>query len=464
MWEFGLGLTSLLTPVLYATAILAIVLTIAYRIEIGIYFLAFFFPLQNILDYINEFPMGEDINDLLLIAMIIKWILTKRDPDQPFLASTSLYLPMLLLGIWTFMELFRGSSFLGYGSPLSLGNPLLIAWKNYWMPGLFFVIVLNNMKSPRQIKLLILVTMLSMLLLDRNFYTVLSQQEAEHYSDSLKDKFVGGGIALSGNSLAVFLAQNAIIFLTLFLYDKNPARRLPFLLTAGLSYYCIMFLFSRGGYLAAVASIVFLGFVKERKLLLVLGVIVIFYQALLPQAVIERVAMTKTETGFDATALERLAMWEQAQAMIADSPLLGWGFSITPFIEVKAGYKFANRTWGSFHNSFIQASVELGIPGLMILLWIYFSAMWLGWRLYTISKDPLAQGVGLGFCASVIGMLAGNVNGSYWHFYTAASFFWIYLALTIRLTLIAQEADAAQPAIELSEDVFMAPERVQQLI
>ncbi|HQG44485.1 MAG TPA: O-antigen ligase family protein, partial [bacterium] len=340
MFEFGLGLTSLFTPLLYVAGLAAIVLTVTYRIEIGVYFLAFFFPLQNILDYVNIYPMGENINDFLLVAMLIKWIISKREPGQPFLISTSIYLPIVLLVIWTFMELFRGSAYLGFGSPASMGNPLLMAWKNYWMPAFFFLIIVNNLRSLQQIKILFLVTMLAMLMLDRNFYTVLSQNEIEHYSDDLKDKLVGGGMALGGNTLAVFLAQNSIIFVALFFYETNKLRKSLFLFTAGLSYYCILFLFSRGGYLAAVVSIFFLGMIKERKLLLLLGLLIIFYHTLLPQPVIERIAMTKTETGFDASAQERLGMWEQAQQMISESPIVGWGFSISPFIEVKAGWQF----------------------------------------------------------------------------------------------------------------------------
>jgi len=438
MFEFGLGLTSLLTPVLYVSALAAIILTVTYRLEIGAYFLAFFFPLQNVLDYVNDFPFGSDINDLLLLAMLVKWMIRKREPDEPFFEPTSLHLPMALLLIWTLLALFRGSEYLGYGMPTSLGNPLLVAWKNYWMPGLFFLIVINNLKSPRQLQLLFLMTTLAMLMLDRNFYTVLNQHEVEHYSDALKDKFIGGGIALSGNSLAVFLAQNAIIFVALFLYDTNKIRKAVFLFTAGLSYYCVMFLFSRGGYLGAVASVFFLGLIKERKLLLVLAVLVVFYQALLPQAVIERIEMTRTETGFDKTAQERLGMWEQAKEMIGESPVLGWGFSIAPFIEVRAGWQFGDRYWGSFHNSFIQTTVEQGFVGLLLVLWIYFSGMWLGWRLYKVAEDPLAKGLGLGFTASFMGLLAGNRNGSYWHFYTVASYFWIYLAIVLRQIKIAE--------------------------
>ncbi|NLP12761.1 hypothetical protein GX408_20355, partial [bacterium] len=128
--------------------------------------------------------------------------------------------------------------------------------------------------------------------------------------------------------------------------------------------------------------------------------------------------------------------------------------------EVRAGWQYGDRYWGSFHNNFIQTTVEQGFIGLTLVLWIFFSGMWLGWRLYKVAEDPLAKGLGLGFTASVMGLLAGNINGSYWHFYTVASYFWIYLAIVLRMTKIAEAP--LQEAIDTHEMKDPVGELVQQ--
>ena len=452
--ELGWGLTALLTPVLYGVALLTVLLTLFYRIEIGIYFLAFFLPLQNVLDYVNVYPMGKDINDILLAVLLVKWMLLKRKSGDQFLFSSPILVPIALLFIWTWLGVINGSEYLGMGFPTSLANPLVVAWKNYWMPVVLFFIVCNNIKNPRQIKILVLVTMASILMLDRNFYSILSGLDLGHYSDELKDKYLSGGISLSGNELAVFLAQYVVIFVALFFYDDHPVRKYFYLFTIALSYYCILFLFSRGGYLAAGAGLLFMGLIRERKLLLLLFIVFIFYQTLLPNAVIERIEMTKTESGYDGTALQRLGMWEQAQGMISEKPIYGWGFFITPFIEVKAGWHFGSRAWGSFHNNFFQTTVELGIIGLALVLWIYFAGMWLGWRLFKISQDPFAKGLGLGMATCAISILAGNLNGSYWHFFTISSFYWIYLALVVRLIAMEEKVTAEDEETNAADDAL----------
>ena len=271
--ELGWGLTALLTPVLYGVALLTVLLTLFYRIEIGIYFLAFFLPLQNVLDYVNVYPMGKDINDILLAVLLVKWMLLKRKSGDQFLFSSPILVPIALLFIWTWLGVINGSEYLGMGFPTSLANPLVVAWKNYWMPVVLFFIVCNNIKNPRQIKILVLVTMASILMLDRNFYSILSGLDLGHYSDELKDKYLSGGISLSGNELAVFLAQYVVIFVALFFYDDHPVRKYFYLFTIALSYYCILFLFSRGGYLAAGAGLLFMGLIRERKLLLLLFIV-----------------------------------------------------------------------------------------------------------------------------------------------------------------------------------------------
>ena len=447
MFELGWGLTSLLTPVLYVAALLAIALTLFYRIEIGIYFICFFLPLQNILDYVNQFPLGKDINDLLIIAMLIKWLVSGREAGEKTLLPSPIHAPLILLFFWTLLEVSNGSSYAGLGMSFSLSNPLVSSWKNYWMPAVLYLIIANNIKSPRQIKTLVVVTLVSVLMLDRNFFSVLSDVDTSHYSDSVKEKFISGGVALTGNMLAVFLAQYIVIFVALASYDINRIRKYLYYVTIAFSYYCILFLFSRGGYLAAAASLLFLGIIKERKILVILTVVFIFYQTLLPVSVIERVSMTKTEEGLDGTSMQRIGMWEQAKSMISERPLHGYGFFVTPMIEVKAGAAFGDRTWGSFHNNYLQTIVELGIVGLLLVLWNYFTAMWIGWRLFQNSQDPFAKGVGLGVMASVIGILAGNVNGSYWHFFSVSSLFWIYLGIMVRLTHVMEQAGVVEPAV-----------------
>ena len=106
--ELGLGLSELLVLPLYVAAILAIVLTLTYRIEIGIFFLIPFISQQNILNYINQLPLGKDINDILFIAIIIKWVIDKVKAKESLLVKTPLNLPIFFFLGWTFLAVWWG--------------------------------------------------------------------------------------------------------------------------------------------------------------------------------------------------------------------------------------------------------------------------------------------------------------------------------------------------------------------
>ena len=82
----------------------------------------------------------------------------------------------------------------------------------------------------------------------------------------------------------------------------------------GLTIFATMYTFSRGGYLAVLFGVFVLGLLKDRKLLLVLGVFLLTWQTVVPTAVRERVNMTENANGqLEASAQERVELWKNAE-------------------------------------------------------------------------------------------------------------------------------------------------------
>jgi len=448
--ELGWGLSGVVPLTVYVLSIAAMALTIFYRIEVGIFFFVFFLPLQNVLEYAIVYPMGKDLNDLLLAAMIFKWAKNRIKSGERFFIKTPLNVPIILLSLWTYFEIWNGASYLNMPNPISPSDPLVVAWKNYMISPLICLIVVNNIKDVRTSRILVLIMVCSILVLDRNFYNIIRYRDTSHYTQ--ENVILGKGSALSGNWLAVFLAQYTAVVVSLFIFDRHKWRRIFYGATAALSYYCIMFLFSRSGYLASVSSLAILGFIKERKILHVGITIALLWSAVVPQAVRERVEMTKTEEGFDDTTVQRLRMWEQAKQMISESPLLGWGFGITAQLSIKAE-GFEGRTWNSFHNNYLQTLVEIGAIGLGLVVLTFFMGVYTGWRLFRTSEEPLARALGLGLIACVIGTLVGNIAGSYWQYYSIGGFYWTFLGLAN--AFLVREREARPIAQSVSNELHL---------
>lgn len=447
MLELGWGLTPYFTLVLYIASILVIVATIFWRIEPGIFFLTLFLPIQNVLDSINIYPGGQDVNDFVIIAIVIRWIMDRNKPGRGW-KKTPLNLPILIWLAWSYMGIWIGSSFLELPSPVSIGHPLFVSWKNYIIPIILYFAIVNNIDDRKILQYLVLTMAFTLLVLDRNFYNVMALQDTSHYSDELKEKFLNTGVALNGNSLAVFLAQFAILFVALIPFETVIWRKLFYIVISGLSYYCVMFLFSRSGYLAAFAGWVGIGMVNNRKIIVGIGLLFLFWRTILPNAVIERIEMTTSEDGFDGTSRQRIGMWKQAEEMISASPVWGAGFGITPLLDIRAGNEW-ERAWGSFHNNYVQTAVESGLVGIGLILLIYFMIFGLALQLNYATDDPYSRGIAAGMVACVLAMLAGNIAGSYWHYFTVGSHFWILSAIMIKFR---EHAERNKTALEETEE------------
>lgn len=433
--ELGWGITKIIPPVLYGSGIIVVILILFYRIEAGIFFLVPLIPFQNVMDWTQKYPLGKDFVDILVLAMIIKWVLNKRNSKEGLFVKNPFNLPLILLGIWSFLELLYSSSYLELPFPLNMEDPRFASWKNFMMIPLLYFIVVNNIKNPKHIKIILFFMVLSILMLDRNFVNIIRLRDTSHFSDDLR--VVGSASALTGNALGVFLAQYCIVLVSVMWYVRGMWIKYLLAIPIMLSYYCVMFLFSRSGYLASVVGWTFLGIVHDRKIFVGLIVLFLFWQTLLPVAVKERIEMTKTSEGYDATTQQRFAMWKMAEGVILSSPVFGAGFDATKYLGVTDGSK---STWTSFHNGYLQQAVEMGLVGLGIYLWLFWLAIKAGWRLYKIAEDPVEKGLGLGLVGCVLACMAGNFAGTYWNYLIVMGFFWTLVALVVRATIMIEES------------------------
>jgi len=435
--ELGWGLSRILVVPLYITAILAVILTLTKRIEFGIFFILPFVPHQNILDYMIELPYGKDINDIIFVALIIKWIIDKRRSGESFIIRTPFNYAILAFMLWTYIEMWWGASYFGMDAPLSLKDPRVIYWKNLIRIPLLYLIIVNNIKSPKQMKVIVILMICAIIMLDRSFYNIAQYKDFSHFSEST-DK-IGGMEALGPNELAVFLAMYVIVLVALFTNIKNIWIKLMLSGPIALSYYCIAFLFSRSGYLAAFAGVAAIGLLKDKRIFILVFALVLYWQVLLPTAVRERIEMTRSDGKYDDTTQQRFGMWEKGLELVSSNPIMGIGLDGAHYVVVTSkGY---DRSWGSFHNSYLQQSVETGIPGLVIYLWIFFLMFKAGWRLFRNTDDEFQKALGLGLMACVLSMLAGNFAGGYWNYFSMMGYLYVLTAMVMRIMINADEQE-----------------------
>jgi O-antigen ligase len=453
--ELGLGLTQYLPLALYVVTILVLLLTLFYKIEIGIYYLILLLPLENLLHQLLQFPLGKDVFDVFLLAFFVKWFFNSVTSGERFLEKSSLNRIIFFLILYTFIMLWYGSYYVGIAWPVDPGDFRLQIWKTWVTMFLFFFIILNNIKSPKQINRLILVLTLAIFLVGlRTFQMSGSARSSAHFDYA--SRATGTLTTVNANGLGAFLAQYGLFLAAFILIDKNKWRRLAFAGTASLAFFSMLFTFSRAGYLATLVGILLFGILKKSKL--VMGAMLIFlltWNYILPNAVVIRVNMTFNKSGeLDSSAALRLSLWEQAKSFFQQKPLTGMGFVTVPFLKLQSTSGLHGGYASSTHSGFLQVLAELGLIGLLLLMSQFYLGIRMGLKIYKESPDHFHKGIGLGFFVCIIAILVNNLTHEYWQYMTLMGFYWILLGVINRMWINLKDSDS-------SEEANLIPEKPQ---
>lgn len=113
-----------------------------------------------------------------------------------------------------------------------------------------------------------------------------------------------------------------------------------------------------------------------------------------------------------ATEDPRLDLWAHAVDRIAGDPLVGQGFG-REILGRELREKFANPLLSHAHNIFLDAGLQLGIPGIVLLAVLFAAIAGTGVRLVR-SEDPVARACGAALVAVVLGTLVRNFSDNLW--------------------------------------------------
>jgi putative inorganic carbon (hco3(-)) transporter len=422
------GLTSYAATVLYCGFIVAFLLSVFWRPIVGVYFLVPLIPLQTARYYLIGLPLGQSVIDITLLGVALGLLLHSQRvfPKTPWNVLLSVY------AIFTFVSLCLGSLYLGSELPFSLGDPRLADWKNYIVMPLILVLVAATVQNTKQMKILVLLMCAATLMLNRGFWDTVSGRDFSQFSYDLRD---AGGMGYAGvNGFAAFEAQFVTLLLALAAFRGKLLVKLGYATLALFSAICLMYSLSRGGYLALVAGCLFLGIVKQRKLIVLLAVLACTWTTVMPRAVQQRVLMTYNENSgeLDHSAELRVDLWNEAVGMIRTNPIFGAGFDTYAYTEHVHDYKDS-------HNYYLKVLAETGAVGLALVLWLLAKTFWRGYRLFRIAKDPFLASLGLGLAAWVVSCCIANCFGDRWTFLQVNGYMWVLAGLVARGWMLERE-------------------------
>ncbi|QEE28611.1 O-antigen ligase family protein [Terriglobus albidus] len=410
---------------LYGSVVLGALLTLAWRSEIGIYILSVLLPLQTTRYHLHAFPLGSNIVDILLLCVFIGTVIR---PPSKLAYRPRIAIFLVCIAIFYFLSLWRGAFYLGGELPIWFSDHRLVDYKNFIVMPLLAFAVVRAIRTKRQIVTIIILCGLTSVAVDYSYLKSSFGRDFTHYSEETRD---AGPLGYAGeNGLASYLVEATAFVLPLIVIKKNPRLRLFALTVAVANTVCLLFSYSREAYLALAVILCFLAVVRVRALFIPILLLAIGWQAILPLAVRERIAMTYSrsdvsmEAELDASAQERVMLWSDAMVLFRENPVFGTGFLTYAELSRVGSYK-------DTHNFYLKMLVETGLVGLCLFILQLLLLLREGMRLFTRARDSLLSLIGLGYAAMIVAATIVNLFGDRWMFIQVDSNLWILLGCVI---------------------------------
>jgi O-antigen ligase len=384
----------------------------------GLYYMIPFLPYRTMRDHFLTYPLGANMLTILTLAVIVGAIVHgKRLP------KSKLYGIWLAFGIYLYLSMWLGTALSSAPAPLWLSDLNFVTWKDYMVIPLIFVAAGLVIEDRKAVRTVVLLTGITLVFIDRSS---LLESMTRTWASFDEEKRGAGPLAYGANQTAAYLAQFAVFFWGFVQFSTRWKVKLAGYLLAAVTIFTAMYTFSRAGYLAILFGVFVLGLLKDRKLLLVLGGFLLIWQSVVPSAVRERVTMTEDSNGqLEASAQERVDLWDNAERSILRSPIVGDGFATFQLGEHVDNLK-------DTHNWYVKVLVETGVIGLMMALMLLQQMLAVSYRLFKRASDPLYRGLGLGLVLAICACIVANCFGDRWTYVEITAPLWVLLSAAIR--------------------------------
>ena len=360
-------------------------------------------------------PAGPVLKYIFQGALLLTWIVKLVIKRKIEFTSTSMDYPILIFLI------------IGFASVVVNWTNLYQAGKgvsNLWEWFFAFYIVVHLVKRRNQLKRFIGVWLASAIIV--TLYGIYQ------YITS-PSRFVTSFFTLN-SYLSQYLILIIPLILSLFLFKKAKKEGsrpvdgmgkiflgVVFLLTFTL----LIFTMERGAWLGITIGVLMMGIMLRDKPILI-GFPLLLALAFFSFSPFKARALSIFQPQYHS---ERLCCMRSCLTMIKERPLIGVGLG--NFRYHYPGYMLpgAKEYFLHAHNIFLQITVEMGIPGLLVFLWLLF--LFFKDIFAQRQEDKYLKVVSIGFCAGIIAILITSFFHDVFHSRQIATLTWYIIGMAI---------------------------------
>jgi O-antigen ligase len=218
--------------------------------------------------------------------------------------------------------------------------------------------------------------------------------------------------------------------------ENRPLYRWAILIAMMPTSFAIAVSGSRGGLLALVVFVGFVVYRSRRRVrnLMIISVVLFVPMLLIPRNPVER--LLHPDQSDHKAAQVRIRGWKAGLRMVQDHPLVGVGVGrYKPLVGLYAGDPNLSKI---AHNTYLELAAEMGIPALLIYLWLLwetYRSLEGTRRLAFKMKAQLLFGIATGMQGGLISFLVSS-------FFLSAEYvkwLWFYVFMSIVIADVAKK-------------------------
>ena len=369
------------------------------NLEIGLYLLIFVIPFtqQITIAKYGTIPVDIGTDDVLIIFIILSWLANLARRKEPIFLKTSLNWPIIAFftaAVFSFIGAYR---MFGTG-PVLIG--FLHLFKFFEYVAIYFIVV-SAIRNFDQIKKFLLMCFIVV-----GFVTIIqfgSMIKWGQFSLSIpapssylymQTMYSFTSNAILGAYYSFFLA----ILLAIIISTSGSRGKMPLILFGTMLSFALFNTFSRSAYLGIVMGFFVLAMVKEKRLFLLVLLLIVFSPVYMQSAVLERITLTiqslHPTLRFDPSASVRLSIWKKGLQVFLNNPIFGTGYWTTRWV-LRA----------EAHSQYVAILIDTGIVGFSVFCWLIIRMFRNAIVLIKKANTDFLNALGVGYIAGFAAIL-----------------------------------------------------------
>jgi putative inorganic carbon (HCO3(-)) transporter len=390
-------------------------------------------PLRNIqLQYIPNLGGGINIiNVLFLLSLFHSFIYGKKLETKPSING---------LLVWYILSSVI-ALFFGYAYLISGAEGLWKVMKDSLIPVFMVFIVQRSVLDEVQWRRVLIAMLVPLPYIMKVVWNQYQSVSSWHYSDDLR--ISGTFMDLGANEMGAFSVMMAMISLGCLLTCWSIKKyRYIFLVCFISASVCLLYSYSRGGYISFILGAIFIikNYEHRKKMFTPLMIVVVLFLFNLPKSVEERFStINASDEERDESADSRFVFWGIVLTKYLERPIQGFGYHT-------AQDKRINPHEMDTHNYYVKMLVERGIIGFLtfILLLRAYKKL-ITEKLKSNNKDLIKQGVILGMVGVWYALILGNMFGDRFSHYPISTNLWVLIGLLSIISTKKEDSDDWSP-------------------